>query len=749
MPKLPDASNLSGVNIGAPRQMVNMPVPDIAGATSSIARGVSDLGQGVTAFAEERKKRAAAQERFDTKMGLLRAEEAYAERVRDLNPLAPDYVDQVKRARIETFSPYLSNVKDPENRQYFDLTTGEDFVNIGIKAESAAKQARVENGKMQVADYYDAVTKKALSGEFTGDVRAEVERLIRDNPGFDELTANELTQKYGSAADAVVVDIAFNSMSKNGYTLRPDVNAAISTAEQAGAPSWMGPYLRRLAGVESAGGYKLTTSKSSAGGIYQFTDGTGKQYGLNSFEDKNDAGKATDAAIRLTLDNFKYLKGVLGRDPTPGELYLAHQQGAGGVEKLLANPDRLAATAVGLKAVENNLPKTLQGRAATMTSAEFMQYWGGKFSGDASGGMMDPNETLSVIETLPEYQRLPVDAQIKIREGIAANVEKQNKELEAAAKIDLQRDTVDYAVSQFDDPAKGEAYIKSTITDPDTREDALTMFRKEQDQRAENMRRQNEANINQAWTDATAALEGPGGVAEALKIARTADIPPKDREALLERIDKGSAVVDDPEVYNEIQALKLGSPEDRVKFRDLDLIKLQGKLKPGTIEALAKDQESLKKQIADTGKAVSLETPAAMLDQRMREIGIDVSSKAPEADLRTARTIRSIMARNLEAATRARGQDLSPTEIQNVMDQTFMEFRVPDPGIIWDGEKTMTLGDVVEEFVTIEEEYSATPGEYLTRAERAIRAKGLEVTPQLLRNWLRAAVDKGVIRKAQ
>jgi hypothetical protein len=748
MPKLPDASNLSGVNIGAPRSMVNMPVPDIAGATNAVARGISDLGQGITVVADERRKKASAQERFDTKMGLLKAEEAYADAVKDLDPLAPDYVDRVKRARIETFSPYLSNVKDPENRQYFDLTTGEDFVNIGIKAEGAAKQARVENGKLQVADYYDAVTKKALSGEFTGDVRAEVERLIRDNPDFDELTANELTQKYGSAADAVVVDIAFNSMSKNGYTLRPDVNAAISAAEQSGAPSWMGSYLRRLAGVESAGGYKLTTSKSSAGGIYQFTDGTGKQYGLNSFDDKNDAGKATNAAIRLTLDNYKQLKNVLGRDPTPGELYLAHQQGAGGVEKLLANPDRLAATAVGLKAVENNLPKSLQGRAATMTSAEFMQYWGGKFSGDASGGMMDPNETLSVIETLPEYQRLPVTAQMKIREGIASSVEKQNKEIEAAAKIDLQRDTVDYAVNEFDDPAKGEAYIKATIADPDTREDTLTLFRKEQDQRAENTRRQNEANLNQAWGAATAALEA-GDTAEALKIARTAEIPPKDRDALLERIDKGSAVVDDPEVYNEIQALKLGSPEDREKFANLDLIKLQGKLKPGTIEALARDQEALKKQMGDTGKAVSLETPAAMLDQRLREIGIDVSAKAKEADLRTARSIRSIMARNLEAATRARGTDLSPVEIEKVMDQTFMEFRVEDKGILWDSEKTMTLGDVVEEFVTIEEEYSATPGEYLTRAERAIRAKGREVTPQLLRNWLRAAVDNGVIRKAQ
>lgn len=733
--------------------MVNMPVPDIAGAANAVARGVADVGQGVSVFADERRKKAAAQERFDTKMGLLKAEEAYADAVKDLDPLAPDYVDRVKRARIETFSPYLSNVKDPENRQYFDLTTGEDFVNIGIKAEGAAKQARVENGKLQVADYYDAVTKKALSGEFTGDVRTEVERLIRDNPDFDDLTANELTQKYGGAADAVVVDIAFNSMSKNGYTLRPDVNAAISAAEQSGAPSWMGSYLRRLAGVESAGGYKLTTSKSSAGGIYQFTDGTGKQYGLNSFGDKNDAGKATDAAIRLTLDNFKQLKNVLGRDPTPGELYLAHQQGAGGVEKLLANPDRLAATAVGLKAVENNLPKSLQGRAATMTSAEFMQYWGGKFSGDASGGVMDPNETLSVIEALPQYQRLPATAQMKIREGIAASVEKQNKEIEAAAKIDLQRDTVDYAVNEFGDPAKGEEYIKATIADPDTREDTLTLFRKEQDQRAENARRQNEANLNQAWGAATAALEA-GDTAEALKIARTAEIPPKDRDALLERIDKGSAVVDDPEVYNEIQALKLGSPEDRVKFanpdgKGLDLIKLQGKLKPGTIEALAKDQEALRKQMADTGKAVSLETPAAMLDQRMREIGIDVSSKAKEADLRTARAIRSIMARTLEAATRARGTDLSPVEIEKVMDQTFMEFRSPDPGIFWDGEKTMNMADVIGEFTTIEEEYSATPGEYLTRAERAIRAKGLDVTPQLLSNWLRAAVNQGVIRKAQ
>ncbi|MET3560726.1 hypothetical protein ABID39_001435 [Bartonella japonica] len=56
----------------------------------------------------------------------------------------------------------------------------------------------------------------------------------------------------------------------------------------------------------------------------------------------------------MTLDNRNHLSRVLGRAPTEAELYLAHQQGAGGAARLLQNPHANAAQIVGSNAVGLN-----------------------------------------------------------------------------------------------------------------------------------------------------------------------------------------------------------------------------------------------------------------------------------------------------------------------------------------------------------------------------------------------------------
>lgn len=85
--------------------------------------------------------------------------------------------------------------------------------------------------------------------------------------------------------------------------------------------------LQRIAWLESSGGRNVKNPNSSAGGPFQFIDSTARQYGLT---DRYDINQSSDAAARLTRDNAGHLRRALGRDPTPGELYLAHQQGAGG-----------------------------------------------------------------------------------------------------------------------------------------------------------------------------------------------------------------------------------------------------------------------------------------------------------------------------------------------------------------------------------------------------------------------------------
>lgn len=139
-------------------------------------------------------------------------------------------------------------------------------------------------------------------------------------------------------------------------------------------------YLARTAQIESNMGRNMDNPNSSAGGPFQFIDSTARQYGL---EDKYDWTQSTDAASRLAADNAAVLRRALGREPTAAELYLAHQQGAGGAAKLLANPNAPAVDIVGADAVR------LNGGDTNMTASQFAGKWLNKFGGNTgapSGG---------------------------------------------------------------------------------------------------------------------------------------------------------------------------------------------------------------------------------------------------------------------------------------------------------------------------------------------------------------------------
>lgn len=134
--------------------------------------------------------------------------------------------------------------------------------------------------------------------------------------------------------------------------------------------------LIRIAKIESRLDPKATNADSGAAGILQFVPGTAAQYGL---ADPYNVDQSADAGARLLRDNKAYLEKVLNRDVSIGELYLAHQQGAGGAAKLLANPGKLAVDVVGLKAVTQN------GGNANMTAGEFAALWTRKAGDDPVG----------------------------------------------------------------------------------------------------------------------------------------------------------------------------------------------------------------------------------------------------------------------------------------------------------------------------------------------------------------------------
>ncbi len=188
----------------------------------------------------------------------------------------------------------------------------------------------------------------------------------------------------------------------------PEVNTAIDTAaKDNNVPA---DYLYRTANIESKGNPTAQSNKASSGGLFQFTNSTAKQYGL---DDKYDATKSADAAAKLYTDNKSALASSLGREPTDAEVYLAHQQGSGGAAALLQKPDENAIRALtnsgmSLKnakdAVLNN------GGSADMKAGDFAAKWTDKYDGSTPG---TSGKTGSYLDNIPVPDRIQWKAKLE------------------------------------------------------------------------------------------------------------------------------------------------------------------------------------------------------------------------------------------------------------------------------------------------------------------------------------------------
>lgn len=154
--------------------------------------------------------------------------------------------------------------------------------------------------------------------------------------------------------------------------------------------------LSTIAYLESRFDPNAQNPDSTAGGLFQFIDGTAAEYGL---ENKFDLEQSADAGARLTRDGINYLSQKLGREPTVGEIYLAHQQGMGGAVALLSGeePTRLASSVVGKDAVALN-----GGDPESMTTKEFSNLWVNKANKEATRHGV--SKTSVTVPNNPEYE---------------------------------------------------------------------------------------------------------------------------------------------------------------------------------------------------------------------------------------------------------------------------------------------------------------------------------------------------------
>lgn len=165
-----------------------------------------------------------------------------------------------------------------------------------------------------------------------------------------------------------------------GGKLQPDAEAAIQMYGGEDAD-----ILTTMALIESGGNPQAVNPTSGASGLFQFMPATARDYGL---VDSKNSVESTKAARALLQNNRRALSAKLGRPAQDWELYLAHQQGAGGAGALLAEPGRNAVDV--LTSVYGGDRKlataviTQNGGSPSMTAGSFANMWRQKYA--AKGG---------------------------------------------------------------------------------------------------------------------------------------------------------------------------------------------------------------------------------------------------------------------------------------------------------------------------------------------------------------------------
>lgn len=163
--------------------------------------------------------------------------------------------------------------------------------------------------------------------------------------------------------------------------------------------------LLAIAQLESGFNTGADNPFSSASGLFQFTDSTARDFGLTG-DKRNDAEAQADAAARMAAINSKALERALGREPSAGEVYLAHQQGLGGALALLSNPNAPAAQVLS-RFYGNNAGDVIRqnGGNPNMTAGQFAGMWVNK--GNQSARLFPPGEIPQVATALDVVPRVP------------------------------------------------------------------------------------------------------------------------------------------------------------------------------------------------------------------------------------------------------------------------------------------------------------------------------------------------------
>jgi len=147
--------------------------------------------------------------------------------------------------------------------------------------------------------------------------RADYYKAAADKQGRDDESSAEADRRIAAARGG--------STGSTGTVAPPEQVKAIIDQN---VPENMRPYAYKMAKGESSFNPGLVNTDSGAAGLFQFVPDTGKRYGVVG-KTALDPVANTKAFVKFTEDNKAQLTKLLGREPTWGELAVAHQQGVG------------------------------------------------------------------------------------------------------------------------------------------------------------------------------------------------------------------------------------------------------------------------------------------------------------------------------------------------------------------------------------------------------------------------------------
>jgi len=299
----------------------------------------------------------------------------------------------------EIWKPYRDAATTPQAKALVE--TG--YLNAREAYAKKAQEKEFDTRQSWRAGQADIAKNTAIASINTAQESGDVDLLFSQNVGsirsaYDNIEDPAMRGKAVLSAVQEIADAAY---------ARKQVLGAQTTGEVP-EQGVVGPVADAIRGAATAAGEDPNVSltiaalenpkgdptiknpKSSATGIFQFTDGTWEAVG-GTKADRLDARRQIELGIKLQKQNRTALRTKLGREPTGWELYLAHQQGQGGAMALLNAPGSMSAIDALTPVYDGNRARATEavvnnGGKADMTAAQFADKWRRKFDAQAAGG---------------------------------------------------------------------------------------------------------------------------------------------------------------------------------------------------------------------------------------------------------------------------------------------------------------------------------------------------------------------------